>query len=333
LKNREANPPAQSIDRKILELFLEREGIVSGEELSTILKVSRTAVWKHIKALRLQGYNIEARHSSGYRLVSTPDILTSAALTAGLDAKVLGRKVICLPSAGSTNSEAYRLAEDGAEEGTVIVADSQLQGKGRLGRIWHSPPGVNLYTSLILKPPILPVDAFQLTFLSAVAVARAIEASIATPPFIKWPNDILLNGKKVAGLLNEMSAETERVNFVILGIGVNLNMLPDQFPEDLRYPATSLAIESGRKINRLQFVRQLLESLDSLYTDYLNNGYGPIRDEWVARCGMIGCRVAVSGTSEQIEGIATGIDDSGALLVRKESGVMARVLAGDVKVL
>jgi BirA family biotin operon repressor/biotin-[acetyl-CoA-carboxylase] ligase len=333
LRDREANPPAQSIDRKILELFLERDGIVSGEELSSILSVSRTAVWKHIKALRLQGYNIEARHSSGYRLLSTPDILTSAALTAGLTTRILGRKVIYLPTTGSTNAEAYRLADEGAEEGTVIVADSQHQGKGRLGRIWHSPPGVNLYTSLILKPPILPVNAFQLTFLSAVAVARAIEASIATPPFIKWPNDILLGSKKVAGLLNEMSAETERVNFVILGIGVNLNMLPEQFPEDLRYPATSLAIESGRKINRLQFARQLLESLDALYTDYLSNGYGPIRDEWVARCGMIGLQVAVSGTSEQIEGIATGIDDSGALLVKKESGVIARVLAGDVRVL
>ncbi|GAM11600.1 bifunctional ligase/repressor BirA [Geobacter sp. OR-1] len=333
MKNRESKSTERSIDRQILELFRERSGFVSGAELSAILKVSRTAVWKHIKTLRSQGYGITARHSSGYRLVSAPDVLTPAAVTAGLTAKILGCRIICLPETGSTNSEAYRLAEEGAAEGTVIIADSQSKGKGRLGRSWLSPAGVNLYCSLILRPPILPVDAFKFTFLSAVAVARAIESSVSIPPLIKWPNDILLNGKKVAGLLNEMSAETERVNFVILGIGVNLNMRPEQFPGDLRYPATSLAIESGLEISRLSFVRNLLESLDSLYTDYLCNGYGPVRDEWVARCGMIGSRVSVSVASEQIEGVATGIDDSGALLVKTATGVISRVLAGDVEIL
>jgi BirA family biotin operon repressor/biotin-[acetyl-CoA-carboxylase] ligase len=332
LKGRESIYPEHSIDRKILELFSERKGTVSGEELSAILSVSRTAVWKHINALRSQGYNIEARHSSGYRLLSTPDILSSAAITAGLATKRLGRQVICLTETGSTNSEAFRLAEEGADEGTVLFAESQLQGKGRLGRSWHSPAGVNLYCSLILRPPIQPVDAFQLTFLSAVAVARAIESSISICPLIKWPNDILLNGKKIAGLLNEMSAETERVNFVILGIGVNLNMRLEQYPDDLRHPATSLLIESGSEINRLNFARQLLESLDSLYDGYLAGGYPPVREEWVARCGMIGKRVVVNGPAEMIEGIATGIDDSGALLVRKESGAVARVLAGDVRI-
>lgn len=332
MRGREAESSGRSIDRRILELFSERNGIVSGEELSALLNVSRTAVWKHIKTLRSQGYVIEARHSSGYRLVSTPDVLTPASITAGLSTVRLGRQVICLPEAGSTNVEAYRLAEEGAAEGTVIIADAQLQGKGRLGRQWHSPSGVNLYCSLVLRPSIPPVEAFQLTFLSAVAVARTIEASISTPPVIKWPNDILLNGRKVAGLLNEMSAETERVNFVILGIGVNLNMRPEQFPADLRHPATSLFIESDREVSRLDFVRYLLEALDSLYIDFLSNGYSGVRDEWVARCGMIGCRVAVSGTSEQIEGIAEGIDESGALLVRKESGSLARVLAGDVRI-
>lgn len=332
MKGSEPRTADRAIDRRILELFRDREDMVSGEELSAILNVSRTAVWKHISALRAQGYIIEARHSSGYRLLSTPDVLTPAALTEGLDVANLGRTVICLPETTSTNVEAYRLAEGGAAEGTVVIAESQLQGKGRLGRSWHSPSGVNLYCSLILRPPILPVDAFQLTFLSAVAVARAIEASSAIRPLIKWPNDILLNGKKVAGLLNEMSAETERVHFVILGIGVNLNMRPDQYPEDLRHPATSLFIESGRQVNRLVFARHLLESLDSLYAGYLAHGYSTVRDEWVARCGMIGKRVAVSGGAEQIEGVATGIDDNGALLVTTDSGSQARVLAGDVRI-
>ena len=323
----------RTIDRQILELFGNRDGVVSGEELSSILNVSRTAIWKHIRTLRSQGYDIEARHSSGYRLLSAPDILTSAAITAGLATKRLGRHVICLSETGSTNVEAYRLAEEGAAEGTVLIADSQFQGKGRLGRNWHSPSGVNIYCSLVMRPPIPPVDAFQLTFLSAVAVARAMESVISARPIIKWPNDILLNGKKVAGLLNEMSAETERVNFVILGIGLNVNMRQDQFPLDLRHPATSLFIESGREINRLNFMRELLVSLDSLYSEFLLNGYCAVRNEWVSRCGMIGRRVAVSGTTEQIEGIATGIDDHGALLVERESGSLARVLAGDVRIL
>lgn len=321
------------LDRELLELFRVRKGTVSGEELSRILNVSRTAIWKHIKNLRSQGYHIEAKRSSGYSLVSAPDVLTNAAITAALSTRCLGRNVICLPETGSTNVEAYRLAEEGAPEGTVLIADAQCKGKGRLGRIWHSPAGVNLYCSLILRPPIMPVDAFQLTFLSAVAVARAIEKTISINPLIKWPNDILLNGKKVAGLLNEMSAETERVNFVILGIGVNLNMLPDQYPDDLRHPATSLLVESGSPVNRLGFVRTLLESLDSLYSGYIDHGYQPVRDEWVARCGMIGRRIAVNAPAEEIDGVAEGIDESGALLVRKDSGSIVRVLAGDVKIL
>lgn len=323
----------RAIDRQILELFRERGSVISGGELSRVLKVSRTAVWKHITGLRAQGYRIESLHASGYRLVESPDVLTSAAVTAGLAAGRLGRQVICLADTGSTNLEAYRLAEQGAPEGTLVLADTQNQGKGRLGRSWHSPPGVNLYCSLILRPSIPPVAAFQLTFLSAVAVARAIESEARLRPFIKWPNDILVNGKKAAGLLNEMSAEVDRVNFIVLGIGVNLNMRADQFPDDLRHPATSLFLETGETVNRLSFVRTLIETLDELYDRYLRDGYDPVRKEWLERSGMVGLRVAVDGTTERLEGVVMGIDDSGALLVDQAGGTVARVLAGDVRIL
>ncbi len=323
----------RSLDRHILELFRERGGVISGAELSGILNVSRTAVWKHISGLRRLGYRIEARHARGYRLLEVPDVLTPAAISEGLTSELIGRRVVWLAETGSTNVEASRLAEEGAAEGTVVVAETQHQGKGRLGRNWHSPPGVNLYCSVVLRPQILPVAAFQLTFLSAVAVARAIEAESSLQPLIKWPNDILVNGKKVAGLLNEMSAETERVNHVILGIGVNLNMRKEQFPSDLRNPATSLFMEAGHEVNRLLFLRNLLEALDSLYAIYLREGYKPVRDEWVTRCGMIGRRVAVGGLADHLEGVATGIDDNGALLVVRAGGVVARVLAGDVRIL
>lgn len=333
MKARSGRNSDQPIDRQILELFRERNGTVSGTELGDILNVSRTAVWKHITTLRKQGYLIESRHAAGYRLLESPDLLTPASVTAGLGTKRLGQQVICLPETGSTNNDAYRLAEDGASEGTVILADSQNQGKGRLGRSWHSPPGLNLYCSLVLRPPIPPVAAFHLTFLSAVAVARTIEAESTLRPVIKWPNDILINDAKVAGLLNEMSAETERIRFVILGIGVNLNIRQDHFPPDLRHPATSLCMEGKREYNRLRFVRTLLQALDDLYDSYLSGGYGSIRDEWVARCGMIGRRVSVSGPNEQMEGVATGIDENGALLVEQANGIVARVLAGDVKII
>lgn len=325
--------PERAIDRQILELFRERGGIVSGAEFAALLKVSRTAVWKHIRGLREQGFLIQSRHSSGYELLGSPDILSPAAVSAGLKTSRLGSRVICLDETVSTNADASRLAEEGAPEGTVVIADSQKQGKGRLGRIWHSPPGSNLYFSLILRPRILPVAASQLTFLSAVAVARAIESVTPLKPSIKWPNDILLNGRKVAGLLNEMSAETERVNYVILGIGVNLNIRADQFPGDLRHPATSLFIEGGEAVNRLQFVRVLLHVLDELYGDYLRGGFEPVRAEWLTRCSMIGREVSVSGGSEQFVGKAEGLDEGGALLVNRSDGILARVLAGDVRVI
>ena len=179
----------------------------------------------------------------------------------------------------------------------------------------------------------MPQEAPQLTFLSAVAVARAIEQSTALKPEIKWPNDVLINGRKVAGLLNEMSAETDGINFVILGIGVNLNMTHVQFPADLRTPATSLLIEKGLPVNRAQFAAAMLDELDRLYTDFLDNGFGPVRDEWQQRCNANGREVVVSeGSVETARGMFHGIDGDGALLVRSSGGVIERILSGDVRV-
>ncbi|MRR38555.1 biotin--[acetyl-CoA-carboxylase] ligase, partial [bacterium] len=287
---------SREIDRKILEIFRSRDGgVVSGEELSRLLAVSRTAVWKHIKALKELGYRIEAVPSRGYRLVSTPDILTPAELSSGLHVARIGTSLVCIGETDSTNALAYRLAEEGAIEGTVVIADAQSRGKGRLGRQWESPAGVNLYCSIILRPPIMPLHAPQLTFLSAVAVAEAIERSAGLAPVIKWPNDVLVNGFKVAGMLNEMSAETERVDFLVLGIGVNINMQRNQFPADLRHPASSLAIEAGHEVGRLSFARALLESLDAHYGRYLAEGYGPLRQAWLDRSAVMGRRVRGSG--------------------------------------
>jgi len=318
----------------ILRLFREAgRGFVSGELISRELQVSRTAVWKQINGLRDAGYKIEAIPSRGYHLLSSPDILSLEEVREKLNTTRIGRQLVCLPETVSTNADAFHLAEEGAEEGTTVIADAQNGGKGRRGRVWSSPAGVNLYCSVVLRPEIMPHEAPQLTFLSAVAVARAIEGTTALNPEIKWPNDVLINGRKVAGLLNEMSAETDRVNFVILGIGANLNMTQAQFPADLRSPATSLLLEQGLPVNRAQFAARMLGELDRLYTDFLQHGFGPVRDEWQQRCNANGREVVVSEAGvETVRGMFDGIDGDGALMLRFPDGTVERILSGDVRV-
>lgn len=332
-KPQTAEQDEQTFNRRILEIFRERKGeVISGEELSNLLGISRTAVWKHIKGLRGLGYVVLAVPARGYRMVSSPERLLADEIAAGLATKRIGKKIICLEETDSTNTVAFRLAEENAAEGTVVIADAQSRGKGRLGRLWASPKGVNLYCSVVLRPSMPPAAASQLTFLSVVAVARAIERITSLKPWIKWPNDILINGKKIAGLLNEMSAETEKVNFVVLGIGVNINMRRDQFPSDLRHPASSLYLEGGGELDRNGFICALLTELDELYDIYLRQGYGPVREEWLWRSQLPGRKARVDAQDRSMTGVIQGIDDMGALLLTVE-GREERVLSGDVTLL
>lgn len=318
----------------ILRLFRSEKGYISGEHLSRELGVSRTAVWKHISSLRKDGYLIEAVPSRGYRLVSSPDIIDPHEVRAQLESGRVGRRLEFLKMTASTNADAFRLAEDGAVEGTVVLADAQTGGKGRRGRVWASPAGVNLYCSVVLRPTIMPHEAPQLTFLSAVAAARAIEQTTKLTPEIKWPNDLLISGKKVAGLLNEMSAETDGINFVILGIGVNLNMTASQFPGDLRQPATSLFLESGVRVDRSRFTSTMLNELDQLYADFLAHGFGPVREEWQRHCNANGRRVLVSDSGTECSGGRfIGIDSGGGMLLRSDDDIVHRITCGDVRVI
>ena len=318
------------MDATILELFRSGDGFVSGAALSRVLGVSRTAVWKHVKGLRANGYLIEAVPAKGYRLISSPKVLTQLDIGAGLATRRIGSSLLCLKETESTNAVAFKMAVEGAAEGTVVIADTQTAGKGRLGRVWLSPPGVNLYCSIVLRPPISPVAACQLTFLSVVAVARAIEKCTALKPQIKWPNDILISGKKVAGLLNEMNAETEKVNFVVLGIGVNLNVPLSQLGEGLRHPATSLLEEGGAEVDRVAFTRTLLTELDDLYDRFLLEGEGPVRAEWLERSAIRGRSVSVNSGNREFTGVVQGVDSFGALLVLLGDGKLETVLSGDV---
>lgn len=318
----------------ILRLLHTDEGHISGEYFSKELGISRTAIWKHITTLRKSGYLIEAIPSRGYRLISSPDFIDQHDVKARLVSARIGTRLDFVKTTSSTNADAFRAAETGAIEGTVVLADFQSGGKGRRGRVWSSPAGVNIYCSVVLRPTIMTHEAPQLTFLSAVAVARAIEQTTELVPEIKWPNDLLISGKKVAGLLNEMSAETDGINFVILGIGVNLNMTAEQFPEDLRHPATSLFLESGQRVDRSRFTSTMLNELDRLYAEFLEHGFGPVREEWQQRCNASGRRVFVSDSgTECTSGRFIGIDSDGALLLRSDDDRLHRITCGDVRVI
>jgi len=324
-------PRSDSIRREILRLFhAHPEGFVSGAEISQHLGVSRTAVWKHIRALREAGYAIEAVTSRGYRLRETPDLLLAAEIQAGLSTRVVGRRMQCFASVDSTNLRAAELAEQGGEDGTVLIAEEQTLGKGRLGRSWASPRGVNLYTSLLLRPAIPPLTAPQLTFVAALAVVEAISRTSTLTASVKWPNDVLVNGRKVAGILSEMRAESDRVHYVILGVGVNLNMTRDQFPAELRYPASSLLIEGGRAVSRSAFARCFLEAFEAFYRRFLDEGFDAIRPDWDACCAMVGSRVRVDQESRVLAGEIVGLNEDGSLLLRSDDGRLHNIYAGDV---
>jgi BirA family biotin operon repressor/biotin-[acetyl-CoA-carboxylase] ligase len=319
-------------DEEILRLLRERSsGFLSGEEISRRLKVSRTAVWKRVKHLRALGYEIGATTRSGYRLIRSPDVLTPSEVKHLLGTKWMGKTIHHYHTIDSTNSMAYELALDGAEEGEVVIAESQKMGRGRMGRQWFSPPFLNLYLSVILRPKIPPHQASLITLVAAVATAEAIQKSSGLNPLIKWPNDILLKGQKVAGLLSEIHSEVDRIHFVILGIGVNLNMDRKMFSKEIRNVATSLKREMGQAISRKTFLQALLQELEVWYEIFLKKGAAPVLKAWRDRAQIKGRPVKVTSFGDALSGIAIDIDSDGALILETEGGERKRVVAGDVE--
>jgi len=256
--------------------------------------------------------------------------LSLDAIQGALGTKRLGTRFHYFQEIDSTNSYARRLAEAGAPEGEVVIAERQSAGRGRLGRSWESPPYCNLYFSLLLRPALAPVHAPQITLMAAVALADTVAAFVAEPPAIKWPNDILLQGKKLAGILTESSCDAKRIEFVILGIGVNLNFPRERMPESIRDRATSLMEVGGKSFSREKFLRRLIQDLDRCYGVLEALGFAAIAPRWEAYFALRGRRVRVEMVDEALSGTATGIDGDGALLLEAEDGVLHRVLAGDV---
>jgi BirA family biotin operon repressor/biotin-[acetyl-CoA-carboxylase] ligase len=247
-----------------------------------------------------------------------------------LDAKRLGIRFHYFTEISSTNSHARELAEKGAAEGEVVLAESQTHGRGRLGRRWESPPLANLYLSVILRPKLAPVHAPQITLMAAVALAETVGSFIPQKATIKWPNDILVNGKKLAGILTEAACVPERVEYVILGIGVNVNYPIDSMPQELRHRATSLLDLTRIEVNRESFLRRLIQDLDRCYGDLEQSGFEPLAPRWEAHFGLRGQRVRVELIDQVVVGRARGIAQDGALLVQGDDGTLQKVIAGDV---
>lgn len=320
-----------NIKQEILKAFhAQPDGFISGEYLSQTCNCTRTAVWKHIEELRQEGYQFEAVRKAGYRLLSSPDSLSAAEVTAGLEAKYIGQTVYAHDSVTSTQALAHEAASKGAPEGTLVVAEQQTSGKGRLGRPWHSPKGSGVWMSLVIRPAIPLPKTPQMTLLTAVSMAKAIQLFIDQPVQIKWPNDIFINGKKVCGILTELNAESDRVNYLIIGIGINVNTVESDLPAELREVATSMRIASGKMIRRAHFVQTFCRIFEEEYEHYLKSGFERVKTEWEANSYSIGRFVTVRTIHSTLEGKAIGLDAEGVLIVEDELGKQHKVYSADL---
>ena len=295
------------------------------------MKTRRTAGRQKDQRPKTPGDERDISTRTGSRIRFSHDLLAPSEIKSLLTTKWMGRTIHHFQTIDSTNSKAFQLALQGAEEGEVVIAESQDKGRGRLGRPWVSPPFLNLYLSVILRPALPPRQASLLTLMAAVATADAVREVSGLLPLIKWPNDILLGGRKVAGLLNELHSGTDRVHFAILGIGVNLNMGGKSFSKEIRNVATSLKKELGRPVSRKAFLRVLLQKLEAWYEILLTEGAGPILEAWRDRARIKGRPVRVISSGETVTGLAVDIDRDGNLIIKTGDGHQKRIVAGDVE--
>lgn len=315
-------------NRLLMLLLSAKNNYISGEEVSNKLGVTRSAIWKQVNNLRNRGYEIESSTKKGYRLVSSPDLLLPEEIWIRSHAKVFGRKIYYYTTIDSTNAEAKKLALNGALSGSLVVAEEQTKGKGRLGRAWVSPKGSSISASIILRPDIGPSEAPRFTLLAAVAVAEAVREKACVDAMIKWPNDILIEGKKVCGILTEMSSEPEVINYIIIGIGINVNNT--RFPEELKDSATSLKLSVGKNIYRAEILAAILDKMEYYCESGFIARFNEMLKRWKELCCNFGKSVKIMGRKESFEGVAIDVDPFGALLIKKNDGEVVRVLSGDV---
>lgn len=315
---------------KILELLKASSDYVSGQDICNQLGVSRTAVWKNMNALKQDGYEIDSVTNKGYRLISEPDILNEMRIREYLHTKWMGKKIIYLPVTDSTNTQAKKLGEEGAEHGTLVVTQCQTAGKGRRGRSWESPAG-NVYFTFLLRPEVRVSRASMITLVSALAMANAIEMVTKLKTQIKWPNDVVANGKKLCGILTESSTDLEYINYAVVGIGVNVNQT--SFPEDIADKASSLLLELGHSVNRGQVLGEFLNQFEKYYEIFEKtedmSGLIDAYNEKLVNCGR---EVKIIEKDRERILKALGIDNDGGLVVENSEGERESIISGEVSV-
>ena len=315
----------------ILKYLREKE-YVSGEVLARKLKISRVAVWKQIQKLKDMGYKITSDQNLGYCLVSHPDLLIPQEVQRGLSTTYIGKKIYYFPELESTNIAAKEKAlhrAEGMSEGTLIIAERQSAGKGRLGRKWFSPAG-GIWLSIILYPQLSPSYISRITLMTAVAVVKAIKVCTQIESQIKWPNDVLINEKKVCGILTEMSAELDIINWVVVGIGINANIDILDFPKNIQKNTTSLKETSGKEISRVKLVQTFLQEFEKYYEKLKKKGFSSILKEWKLYSHTLGKKIRVDIGERIITGEAIDINESGALILKKEDGELIKIISGTI---
>ena len=316
---------------EILRLLKESNTYISGQQLCEQFQVSRTAIWKVIDQLKKEGYQIEAVRNKGYRLIESPDVMSKAEIESLADTKWAGKNVVYYDEIDSTNNRAKEAGEKGTAQGTLFVADMQVAGKGRRGRVWKSPSGSSIYMTILLYPDMAPIKAPQLTLVMAIAVAEGIQKVTGLETKIKWPNDIVVNGKKICGILTEMSTEIDYINHVVIGVGINVNQ--DIFPEDIRSTATSLKMELGKKVKRSELIAAVMKSFETCYETFMKTeDLSGLQELYNSMLVNKDREVKVLEPGNEYKAHALGINQTGELIVRTPEGEEKEIYAGEVSV-
>ncbi len=316
----------------ILEALRKQDAWITGEKLGERLHISRAAVSKHVQALRQTGYQIETLSKRGYHFLSAPDKLLPVEVLPLSTCKTFGKSLYeHYDTIDSTNIRARALAEAGCPNGALVVAEGQSEGRGRKGRLWTSPAGDGIYATLILHPKLPLEDTPLLTLLTAVATAQSIIEVADIQPAIKWPNDILVNGHKVAGILTEVSSDVDRVEFALIGIGLNVNTSAEELPDRPIFPASSLAIEAGSHLSRARLLAAWLDRMESAYSRFIAGDRESLLNSWKQLAGIMGKRVTIKRIHDSVSGTVKDIDSDGALILISDKGEQTRILSGDVK--
>ena len=321
----------ESNKTKILKTLRNTDGYLSGQELCEQLGISRTAVWKYMKQLKEEGYEIQSVQNKGYCLMEVPDVLGESEIKSRMETQWVGQRVYFYEEIDSTNTQAKRLAEEDAPSGTLVVSDCQVKGKGRRGRVWTSPKGEAIYMTILLRPQIRPDRASMVTLVMGLSVVQAIRNVLGLETSIKWPNDVVLNRKKLVGTLTEMSAQMDYIEYMVIGTGINANMT--EFSEELKDKATSLRMEMGRSVNRASLISESMKCFEKNYEIFeKTQDLSGLIEDYQAVLANLNQPVRVLEPGHEYSGIARGINEKGELLVEREDGTVTAVYSGEVSV-